>query len=71
MVIDEATDFSKAVSNSNQSAALFVLMPAVHAATDRQTVVSHRRLLEDKLMQRLGPFLGPKCDAEYDGVHGR
>ena len=52
-MIDEGTDFSKAVSNANQSAALFVLMPAVHSGVDRQTVVSHRRLMEDKLMGSL------------------
>ena len=54
LLVDEAADASKSVSNSNNNAALFALMPQYHSSTDWTSIVTHRRAIEDKLMGSLG-----------------
>lgn len=52
--IEEAISVAKAVSNSDSKAVLFVLMPMIHSATDKFTILKHKRTLEDALMESLG-----------------
>ena len=54
MQIEEALSVAKAVSNADKKALLFVLMPLVHASTDKYTVLKHKRTLEDSLMEIFG-----------------
>ena len=51
--MDEATDLAKSLANHNGNCLVFALMPIIHQATDRQTVVQNRRNIEDKLMSTL------------------
>lgn len=51
--MDEAVELAKSVSASFSQAVVFVLMPQHHGSIDCTTVVSHRRLMEDRLMASL------------------
>lgn len=51
--MDEATELAKALSSSFSQGMVFLLLPQHHGSIDAATVVSHRRILEDKIMARL------------------
>lgn len=53
LLIDEAVDVGKTISNGDSSAVLWAHLPLWHASTDKFTVKNNKRMLEDKLMQSL------------------
>ena len=50
MLIDEAVEVAKTVSNGDSNAILCALLPLQHASTDKETVMKNKRVLEDKIM---------------------
>ena len=57
MSVDEACDAAKSVAHNNLNAAPLVLLPLVHASTDKIQIVKKRRDVEDKLLGRLAKYL--------------
>lgn len=48
--MDEACDAAKSIAHNNVNAAVLVLLPLVHAGTDKIQIVKKRRDVEDKLL---------------------
>lgn len=56
IAVDEAVECAKAVCHGNTHACLLVLLPVQHAAIDKQSVIKHRRSVEDLLIGTLVCF---------------
>ena len=53
LVLDEALEVAKSVSNGDPNAVLFALLPMQHASTDREIVKKNNRQLDDKIFGNL------------------
>lgn len=51
MMLDEAISVAQTVSAGDAGAVLFTLLPIPHGSTDKDVVMKHRRVLEDKICQ--------------------
>ena len=60
--MDEAIELARTISSSCSQALIFTLSPQLHGSIDNTTVVTHRRLLEDKLMAFLAIFRMNGCN---------
>lgn len=54
MLIDDAIELARSLSSSFSQAVAFALLPQHHGSIETTTVISHRRLMEDRLMASLG-----------------
>ena len=52
--LDEAIQMANVVTGGNDKALLLTLEPQYHSSTEKHAVVKHRRLLEDKIILKLG-----------------
>ena len=52
MLVDEAVELSKLLSNMNSNCVLLVMMP-MHGVHEKRQILKNRRSMEDKLMQIL------------------
>lgn len=50
-MLDEAISVAQTVSAGDAGAVLFTLLPIPHGSTDKDVVMKHRRVLEDKICQ--------------------
>ena len=53
LILDEALEVAKSVSNGDSNAVLFSLLPMLHASTDREIVKKNLRQLDDKIFGNL------------------
>jgi len=60
--IDEAVNVAQGVSSGNAQTVSFWLLPQWHNNAAKQATLKHRRLLEDKIIQRL---VGKNHDGLY------
>ena len=49
-MVDDALDVAKSILCANPNALLFVLAPQIHPSTDKTSIVTKHRDVEDKLM---------------------
>lgn len=56
--MEDACEAARSITTANPNAALFVLFPLVHSSVEKSATIKNRRLIEDRLLQRLGLRLG-------------
>lgn len=52
--VDESVSLCESVASGNTGTVCLFLLPQWHSSTDQTTVLSHRRLVEDKVISTLG-----------------